>query len=190
LCDDLLVTVMIALLRGINVGGHNKLAMADLRAIAEDCGLRDVSTYIQSGNVVFRTDRAEPGAVADRLSAAIHSSAGLAVPVTVRIRDEFRVLVGTNPFPAAGDAAHPVESRYVLFRLSPVPVAAADLTDFDAFAPDRIAVAGRDVHMYLPDGMGSSKLATIIARRKPFEGTVRGWLTIGALLDMADAITS
>ncbi|MDX2380138.1 MAG: DUF1697 domain-containing protein [Acidimicrobiia bacterium] len=91
----------------------------------------DVSTYIQSGNVVFRTDRAEPGAVADRLSSAIHSSAELAVPV-----------------------------------------------------------AGRDVHMYLPDGMGSSKLAAIIARRKPFEGTVRNWRTIGALLDMADAITS
>jgi uncharacterized protein (DUF1697 family) len=177
------MTVMVALLRGINVGGHSKLLMADLRAMVAGCGLHDVETYIQSGNVVCTADDL-PETVGDRIASAIHSSVGLSVPVTVRTRDELAALADGNEFLAGDDdPAH----HHLLFRLDATPVGGTVLDELAAFAPERVTTAGRDVYLHLPDGMAASKVSTVVARRPELEGTVRNWRTVGKLLDIASA---
>lgn len=95
----------VAFLRGINVGGHNRMKMDDLRAACESLGLEDVRTYVQSGNVVFEAGAGEPGALADRLHDAIDDSFGYDVTVMVRTREELAAVVEGQPFdePADGD---------------------------------------------------------------------------------------
>jgi uncharacterized protein (DUF1697 family) len=181
--DDRTMTVMVALLRGINVGGHNKLLMADLRAMVAGCGLHDVETYIQSGNVVCTADDL-PETVGDRIASAIHLSAGMSVPVTVRTRDELAALANGNQFLVCDDdPAH----HHLLFRLDATPVGGTALDEFAAFAPEQVAAAGRDVYLHLPDGMAASRLSTVVARRPALEGTIRNWRTVGKLLDITNA---
>ena len=103
-------TTVIALLRGINVGGHNKLPMAQLREIAASIGLADVQTYIQSGNLVGSTD-GDPVAVGPALAEAITSATGLTVPVIVRTGGEWAEVVAANPFP---DAVEPGKLVHVI----------------------------------------------------------------------------
>lgn len=179
------MTVMIALLRGINVGGHNTLAMADLRSVVEGCGLRDVETYIQSGNVVCSADTLhgdDPDGIAAEISSAISASTGLSVPVTVRTRDDFAALATGNPFLTEDDDT---SHHFLLFRLDTAAIGDDDLAEFAGFAPERVSAAGRDVYLHLPGGMGRSRLATAIARRPRLDGTIRNWRTVGKLLRMA-----
>jgi uncharacterized protein (DUF1697 family) len=176
------VTVMLALVRGVNVGGKKKLAMADLRQIAEECGFEEVRTYIQSGNAVFRVKGMRTGTVAERLRAGIADRAGLAVDVVVRTRDELAAVVDDNPYVARGeDPAH----LHAVFLIEPAsdPLGALDL---DAYSPEEASAAGSHVYLFLPNGMGRSKLAVDLGRLEQARGTARNWRTVTTLLDMAD----
>src|SRR5580658_866791 len=94
----------IALLRGINLGVRNKIAMADLRAVMAELGHEDVATYIQSGNVVFTADEtARATAMADEISAAIAAKLGVTAPVIVLARPELAQILAANPFPQESD---------------------------------------------------------------------------------------
>ena len=95
-------TTVIVLLRGINVGGKNKLSMADLRAAAESAGYADPATYLQSGNLIVRDVAASKvGRVAGAIHDAIVESTGLDVPVITRTADEWQAIIDANPFPDA-----------------------------------------------------------------------------------------
>ena len=159
----------IALLRGINVGGHHIIKMADLRNMFTNAGAKDVATYIQSGNVVFSHARAASTLVG-HLEKHIEKAAGFKVPVILRTADEWQALVDANPFPA--------EWVYVFFlgAVTPVTVKAA--------APERYEVIGRDVYVYLPDGVGRSKLAGLLGKALP-NATNRNWRTVLQLHAMA-----
>jgi uncharacterized protein (DUF1697 family) len=98
------MTTYVAFLRGINVGGHNRMAMDDLQATCESLGLSDVRTYIQSGNVVFESDEADPGALADDLHDAIEDAFGYDVTVMVRTREDLDAVVEGQPFDEPTDA--------------------------------------------------------------------------------------
>ena len=172
---------VIALLRGINVGGHNKLPMARLRDIAASIGLADVQTHIQSGNVVASTD-GDPAEVGSALVEAITSATGLTVPVIVRTAGEWAELVATNPFP---DVAEP--GKHVHLICLPTP-ASESLRAFDAsgFAPEQFAVVGSEIYLHLPDGMGRSTLATAVNRLpEAAAGTARNWNTVRKLAQLA-----
>ena len=94
----------IALLRGINLGGRNKMAMADLRSVMTELGHGEVTTYIQSGNVVFTADEAARAtAMADEISAAIAAKLGVIAPVIVLSRHELVQILAANPFPQESD---------------------------------------------------------------------------------------
>lgn len=178
---------MVALLRGVNVGGV-RIAMADLRSIAERCGLADVATYVQSGNVVFRSSEPDPARVASTLEAAIAADAGIEPAVTVRTLDDMERIVSANPF---ADRTDDPTHLHVVFTVGSLP-AGLDTLDLAAFAPEELAVVGGEIYLHLPDGMGRSELAkalTKISRRSGNSaGTGRNWRSVHALVDMLRAL--
>jgi uncharacterized protein (DUF1697 family) len=165
---------VIALLRGVNVGGHNKLPMAELRAIAADAGFTEVRTYIQSGNLVAST-LLDPESAGEALAGAIRAATGLTVPVIARTTQQWSDLIAANPFPSAADPG-----RHVHVVVLPAP-ATEVVRGFDGspFAPEEVVVAGSEVYLHLPDGMGRSKLAIAVSRiPEVAAGTARNWNTV------------
>lgn len=172
---------MVALLRGINVGGRGKLPMADLRAIATGLGYGDVATYIQSGNLVLSTSDSAVRVARD-LAAAIARSSGVQPAVMVRTRSQLAKVVRDNPFLARGeDEGH----LHVVFTDGPAATAVAKL-DLESYAPEDAIAVGRDLYLLLPNGVGRSALAADLGRQKGAVGTTRNWRTVTALLAMAD----
>ena len=183
----------VALLRGINVGGKNKVAMADLREVVADLGHADVSTYIQSGNVLFSPDQgdADTSALATALATAITDRLGVSAPVVVLSRDELAETIAANPFPAEQD---PKRVHAVLLSGAPAAEAAGKI---DAAlerstakgAADELAIVGRTLYLHTPDGFGNSELAAAVLRivtspRAGVTGTARNWTTMLKLLDL------
>lgn len=174
---------MAALLRGVNVGGRNKLEMAELRAVATECGYEDVRTYIQSGNLVFSTTATSTATVAKRLREAIADRTAVAPEVTVRTRRDLADVVKKNPFLKRGeDPAH----LHVVFRTGAAR-SSVDLVDPSGYAPEEVVAIGTELYLYLPSGVGRSRLVADLGRRKP-TGTMRNWHTVVKLLEMADEI--
>jgi len=172
------MTVMVALLRGINVGGRGKLPMADLRTIVEGVGHTDVRTYIQSGNVVFRARGRSTAKVADELEKAIAAESSVAPVVMVRTGAELLATRDADPFIARGD--DPATVHLTFFR-----DAAPDPGDLSTYAPDTAVAIGRELHLSVPNGLGRSKLAAALDRSIAPGGTSRNWRTFTTLLEMA-----
>ena len=172
------MTVMVALLRGVNVGGHSKLAMSDLRDVISSCGYKDVRTYIQSGNAVFTTSTRSSSAVAEDLRAAIALRTSVNTEVIVRTRSELEKAVAGNPFLARG--ADPAQ-LHLVFTSERATLSGLDIP---SYAPEAAIASGRHIYLLLPNGIGHSKLAADIARTKDATGTVRNWRTVTMLLEM------
>jgi uncharacterized protein (DUF1697 family) len=173
------MTAMVALLRGINVGGKGKLPMAQLREMVEGCGFTDVSTYIQSGNVVFRSPDADTDAAAAAVAAAVAAGSDVTTTVVVRTAGELASVVADNPFLARGE--DPAQLHVVFLGPDDEPPLPDDPS---ALAPDEAVPVGSEVHLFLPNGAGRSKLAAKVGR----VGTTRNWRTTLTLLDMARAL--
>ena len=173
----------VALLRGINVGGRNRIAMADLRGLCTEIGLADVRTYIQSGNVVFRSDAGRPE-LERKLEDAIRETWGLPVSVLVRSGADWARLQTSNPFPQETKR----EPKLVMLAVSKEPPAsdAAERLNERAADGERVIRAGDSLWINFPRGSGRSKLSpTLIDRLVGSPVTTRNWLTvdkIGALL--------
>jgi uncharacterized protein (DUF1697 family) len=174
----------VALLRGINVGGHNKLPMKDLAAVFTDLGCDDVRTYIQSGNVVFtaRTDLAAEIPV--QVPAAIEDRFSLKVPVMTRSAVELRDAARANPFLA--EDLDPKTLAVAFLAEVPDPARVARL-DPDRSPPDRFAVVGREVYLHLPNGVARSKLTNAyLDSTLATISTARNLRTVSKLLEMAE----
>jgi uncharacterized protein (DUF1697 family) len=171
----------VALLRGINLGPRNKVAMGRLRTSFERLGYEEVATYIQSGNVIFSTDRVATGALEHAVQHTIESTFDLRIAVLVRTAAEMRRIVERNPFPKAV-----AKSLYVTF-LSARPSASGRRAHGGAAAGnDEFKVIGRELYLHLPDGFGRSRLAsTPVERTLGVTGTTRNWRTVATLADMA-----
>ena len=173
----------IALLRGINVGGKNRVPMADLRAVIEALGAQDVRTLGASGNVVFElvVEGGSPGLEAS-VSEGILARFGLRVPVVVRTRDELAALMASAPFaePDQAPTAHHV------FLMSRVPdPSAVEALDPDRSPPDRFSVSGREIFVHSPNGLGRSKLTVDwFERGLGVTVTQRNWRTMQSLQRM------
>lgn len=173
----------VALLRGVNVGGARKLPMARLRALLSGLGYDDVATYVQSGNAVFSADAGDARRLAQAIERAIEDEFGFEVNVTLRTREELAAVVAANPFPAA--ASEP-KALHVIFLSEAVdPGRLADV-DAAAFEPERFELHGRELYLWLPDGLGRSALAQALTeRRLGVSATARNWRTVETLLGMA-----
>jgi uncharacterized protein (DUF1697 family) len=185
----------VGLLRGINLGGRNKVAMADLRGLVSELGHADVSTYIQSGNVLFTAAAdADTSALAAGLSRAIADKLGVSSPVVVVSREELAQIVAANPFPAEPD---PRRVHAVVLSEPPWPdlavkLDAARAKSAAASEADQVLAIGRTLYLHTPAGYGRSVLAEALLRvvsspKSGATGTARNWATMTKLLELADA---
>ena len=166
----------VALLRGINVGGRNRIAMAELRAICSDIGLTDVRTYIQSGNVVFRSDTGR-ARLETQIEDAIGERLNLRVSVLVRSAAEWATYRSANPFPEETKR----EPKLVMLALSKqTPAAdAAERLNERAADGERVVRTGDCLWFHFQAGSGRSKLSpTLIDRLTGSPVTTRNWLTV------------
>ncbi|MCS7462391.1 DUF1697 domain-containing protein [Paenibacillus doosanensis] len=182
--------IYIALLRGINVGGKNKVKMADLRTILEEMGLGRVQTYIQSGNVLFEADE-EEGPLRQRLERELEARLGFAVAVVVRTLDEWKKVAAGCPFSdeeiAEAEAASDAESLYVAFMPeAPLPEKAERLSEYRT-DNDKYRIDGRDVYLLFRYSVRDSKLA-INLHKLDVPVTVRNWKTVNKLLALGTAM--
>jgi uncharacterized protein (DUF1697 family) len=191
-------STFIALLRGINVGGHNRVPMAELRSLCESLGLHDVRTWIQSGNIVFRADSSAdssgsdvaPATAADlelQLERAILDRFDLAVTVVVRSADEWLRYLPANPFPDASERA-PNRVMLLLSKRTPNGSAARTLQERAADG-ERVALAGTALWIHFPEGSGRSKIAapSLLERVVGSPVTSRNWRTVVKLAGMIEA---
>ena len=172
----------IALLRGINVGGHSKVPMARLRPLCETLGWKDVATYIQSGNVAFEASGSAQ-ALETRLEKALESEFGFTPAVIVRSAAQWKALAGANPFP---EEAREEPNRLLvgLSKLEPKAGAAEALQE-RAAAGERVRQAGDALWFHYPKGVGTSKLTpALIDRLAGSPLTARNWRTFLKLQEM------
>ena len=178
-------TKHVALLRGINVGGKNKLAMKDLAALFVDAGCSDVATYIQSGNVVFSADVALSSRISVVIAKAIASRFKLSVPVVMRTADELRDVARRNPFLRSG--AEPSALHVAFLADEPTPAQIASL-DPQRSLPDEFKVLGREIYLHCPNGVARSKLTNAWFDTKlATVSTARNWNTVTKLLELVVA---
>jgi uncharacterized protein (DUF1697 family) len=184
------VRTHVALLRGINVGGRNKVAMSDLREITASLGHADVTTFIQSGNVLFTTQESGTTKLADALEQAIAGRLGLRPAVVVLTRDELADVVAANPYPPKIDPRrlHAVFRRAEMTPADVAAVAEAQQRAAGKGSRDEATVIGATLYLSTPDGIGRSELAAQLARndKKTPPGTARNWATVTKLLALLD----
>lgn len=175
------MSTYIALLRGINVGGINKVPMADLRAMLEGLGFANVQTYIQSGNAVFAGEGA-PGEVRDKIEGAFAAKFGFAVPILVITADELDAAAVGNPFAQASD--DPAKVHLGFMASEPIPEDTA-LLKSKPHSGEKWEIRGRFLYFHTPAGMGTSKLFPSIERTLKVAVTFRNWRTVEVLRGMA-----
>ena len=165
-----------ALLRGINVGGKNMLPMKALAAIFEATGCKNVETYIQSGNVVFKASSALAKRLPQRISEAIAERYGYQVPVIVRSAAELRASAAGNPYLRE---SIPPNQLHLYFLGEQPSTAALTGLDPDRSLPDEFVVIGHDIYVRAPNGVGRSKLTNVYFESKlKVICTARNWATV------------
>lgn len=168
----------VALLRAVNLGPRNKVAMAELRRVLEGRGCAAVRTYIQSGNVVFDAPRRSRPALRNELEEAIAEELGVSATVVLRTDAELATIVEADPF----DGETPTSVTFLAER--PPRAAVRRLHERD-IAPDRCAVVGSDVYLHLPNGVQGARLTgAALERELGVEGTNRGWRTVLRLAEL------
>ncbi len=171
----------IALLRGINVGGHNKLPMKDLRTLLANLGLQSVKTYIASGNVVFQSENTNTAELAAQISAAIYAQHGFEPRILILTRQEMETAVQANPYPEA----QPEPKTLHFYFLADDPQN-PDLTTLESLKKDneRFQLIGRVFYLHAPDGIGRSKVAEKAERLLSAPATARNWRTVSKIIDI------
>jgi uncharacterized protein (DUF1697 family) len=181
----------VALLRGINVGGRNKVPMAELREVVSSLGHTGVTTYIQSGNVLFTTDERDTGKLASDLEAAITGSFSVSSSVVVLAREDLAGVLDRNPYL---NEPNP-KLVHVVFLSAEPPAALADrITAAQSIATakgsrDAVTAIGPALYLHTPDGFGTSELAQVILRVTGQAGvaaTARNWATSTKLLSLCE----
>jgi len=173
----------IVLLRGINIGPNNRIAMPALRELLAGAGFEEVRTYVQSGNVVLATRR-RPDDVARACEELIAAELGLDIPVVVRTRDELAEVVRRNPL---GDVADNPKRYQVSFLDAEPDAEAVEKLAALAVEGERIEAIGREIYAWHPDGIARSKLwAGLAGKGLGVKATARNWTTVTTLLEMAE----
>ena len=175
-------TVNLALLRGINVGGKNKLPMKDLAAIFAGAGCADVRTFIQSGNVIFRATPAVLKNLGPKVSAAIEKQFGLRIPIVLLSRQELAAGVKSNPFAVKGADEKALHLYFLGNAASKENIASLDAGRSPG---DSFHVKGRSIYLHLPQGMARTKLTNAyFDKQLGTVSTARNWATTLKLLAM------
>lgn len=180
------MTVHIALLRAINLGGRNRVAMADLRDFLSQLGFNEPRSLLQSGNLVFRSDTRSPAAVERRLEAEAARRLGFETDFFVRSAAEWGTIVAGNPFP---EEARRDPQRLLVMCLKDAPAAGDVRALREAIlGRETVRTDGRTAYIVYPDGVGQSRLTTALLEKKlRTRGTGRNWNTVLKLAAAAQA---
>ena len=176
--------VLVSLLRGINVGGHNQLKMDTLRDLYQSLGFERVQSYVQSGNVLFWTKDKDVPAIASHIRQAIEKSAGFGPEIILRTRAEMETVVACNPFQGRDDIS-PSKLLVTFFAHKPSAEAIATVNEMN-LPPEEFKMLGRELYVYFPEGAGRSKFPAVrIGKILNVPGTARNWNTVLKLVEMA-----
>jgi uncharacterized protein (DUF1697 family) len=162
----------VAFLRGVNVGGHGKVPMAELKKVFEEAGAKNVATYIQSGNVAFDGPTALN---AKKIEHIIEKHFKLNVSVTVRTHDHLKKVIDECPY----DDTSLVHVGFLVSKPKTTDI------DVSSFAPEEFTVKGDDIYFHLPNGVGTSKMMPFLSRRLGADMTVRNWNTVMKMFDLS-----
>lgn len=172
--------VFVSLLRGINVGGRNKIKMAELRDLYASLKLSGVKTLLQTGNAVFRTDETDPAALTTTLETAIQDRFGFTVAVTLRTPDAIETIYQTHPF-TTEQLSEPRRLRVMFLKAAPDDAAVTTVLDAHT-GPEMLHISGREIYICYADSIRNSKLTGAVLERKlSVVGTARNWNTIEKL---------
>lgn len=177
------------MLRGVNLGPHRRLKMDDLCALCVSLKLRDVQTYLQSGNVIFRTDERDLPTVTQRLEKAIHKRFGFQSDVILRTASELREVIAKNPF-AKRRGIEPKKLLVTFLATDPGEDARILLRKMKT-APEELWIDGRELYIYYPDGLARPKLSwAAIEKVLKTSGTGRNWSSVTNLHQIAEKLAA
>jgi uncharacterized protein (DUF1697 family) len=175
------------MLRGINLGPHRRIRMEDLRAVYDSLKLRDVRTYVQSGNVVFKTGERNVQQLTARLEKEIERAFGFHSDVIMRTTSEMKQVVERNPF-AGRRGIEPGKLVVTFLASDPGDRARRDVRTI-TIAPEELHIDGRELYVYFPNGQGRSKFpAVAIEKVLKTTGTARNWNSVTKLLEIAEGL--
>jgi uncharacterized protein (DUF1697 family) len=164
----------IVLLRGINVGGRNKIKMADLRKLLEEHDFQKVKTYIQSGNIILEHPTFDENAISQTIKTAIANHYGYDIAVMTFSATDFKTVIDNNPFPEVPENEYKALNATLL----------SDIPNLDNFhyveakkhESEQIKIIGKAFYMYCPNGYGKTKLDNkTIEKRLEVAATTRNW---------------
>jgi uncharacterized protein (DUF1697 family) len=177
------MTTFVSLFRGINVGGHQAIQMNELKELHESLGLKNVVTYIQSGNVVFTGDDVDLAQLPGQIEDAFAQKFGFHVNVMVRTSAQLEDIIANNPF-----QNQPMkESKWVVVLFMETRPESTALEDLQKTytGPEELYLIGQELYIYYPNGIGRSKLTlSLIEKKLKTSGTGRNWNTILQLQKM------
>jgi len=175
------------MLRGVNVGGHNKIKMDALRALYQSLKFTGCQTHIQSGNVIFKTKERNLAKLASQIQTAIEHSFGFRPDVILRTSDELRDVIARNPF-AKHRGIDPGKLIVTFLAGAPTAQARDNLLKLKT-DPEELRIDGSELYTYYPNGMGRSKLAwSLIERTLKVSGTGRNWNSVTKMLAIAETL--
>lgn len=175
------MSAFVALFSGINVGGNRIVKMAELRAFFEELGFADVASYVQSGNVVFSSTRADAAGLTKTLQDAFEKRWGFHSRIMVRDGIWFARLVAGNPYPEVVE--DPAKLHAMALEREPTAEEIGRLAEKCA-GPERFEVKGDILYLHAPDGLGKSRFAEILPRTLKVPGTMRNWRSVMALAEL------
>ncbi|MGV8984522.1 DUF1697 domain-containing protein [Clostridium sp.] len=171
----------IAFLRGINVGGHKKIKMIDLKIMFESLNFMNVKTYIQSGNVSFEYDTKDSKELANEIEKKISETFGFLVKTIIRTDAELRNIVDNNPF--INQANIEIDKLYITLMVEIPDQSTVVTLDMKKEENEKFTIISREIYVYCPNGYGKTKLNnTMFEKKLKIDATTRGWKTISNML--------
>jgi uncharacterized protein (DUF1697 family) len=179
--------VLISMLRGVNLGPHNRIKMDALRALYQTLKFEDPRSYVQSGNIIFRTNVKNTPQLASKIKDAIEKKFACRTEVILRTTDELRKAIVASPFAKRHDL-EPGKILVTFLAGSPAPGSETSLGAFDSY-PEEVYLNGRELYIYFPDGAGKSKLPwSKVEKFLKVTGTARNWNSVTNMLAIAEEL--
>lgn len=177
--------VVISMLRGVNLGPHKRVKMDALRKLYESLGFSDPQTYVQSGNVLFKTPERSLSSLVKRIEAGIEKTFGFHSDVILRTTAEMQSVIKRNPF-ASRPGIEPGKLLVTFLAGDPTPEARAKIAEIKT-DPEELRLDGRELYIYYPNGQGQSKLTqATLDKIMKISGTGRNWNSVTKMLEMAE----
>jgi uncharacterized protein (DUF1697 family) len=181
------MAAIVSMLRGVNVGGHNKIKMDALRSLYESMKLREAQTYVQSGNVIFRTAERDIALLTKRIEDGIERKLGFRPDVILRTAAEMRQVILRNPF-AKRRGIEPGKLLVSFLASDPGEEGRKKVLQMKC-DPEELRIEGREVYIYFPNGIGRSKLPWArLDKMLKTPGTGRNWNSVTKMLEMAEKL--